>query len=161
MTYWLGVITLVIHLPELVVVLSACIHLSLVEFPLAHWDTLEHLFSTTHQPHRGFLSDTQLEHSLCKEHSSRGICITYKINKHKQKYKLWRLSLNIWFSPFKKFANLLILTAVIEVVNIYARSKCHWRVPTAWQMIYFKIVTYLKCHTIQLLKLKWERIVWN
>jgi len=80
MTYWLGVITLVIHLPVLVVVLSARIHLSLVEFPLAHWDTLEHLFSTTHQPHRGFLSDTQLEHSLCMEHSSSGTLITYKTN---------------------------------------------------------------------------------
>ncbi len=87
-----------IHLPELVVVLSARIHLSLVEFPLAHWDTLEHLFSTTHQPHRGFLSDTQLEHSLRKEHSSRGTRITYHIN-HKH---ITYTQGNCPMSPFKK-----------------------------------------------------------
>ena len=63
---------------ELSAVELARIHLSLVEFPSEHSDILEHLFSTTHRPHRGFLSDTQLAQSLFIEHFSRGILTTYK-----------------------------------------------------------------------------------
>jgi len=75
--------TFTIHLLDELVVELARIHLSLVEFPLAHCDTLEHLFSTRHQPHGGFLSDTQLEQFLCIKHSCRGTFTTYIIPSYK------------------------------------------------------------------------------
>ena len=49
----------------------------LVEFPSLHLDTLEHLSSTTHHPHRGLLLPTQLEQSMLEEHSSKGSLTTW------------------------------------------------------------------------------------
>ena len=77
--------TFIIHFLDELVVELARIHLSLIEFPLAHCDILQHLFSTTHQPQRGFLSDTQLEQLLCLEHSSRDNSTIYTYNRTSNK----------------------------------------------------------------------------
>ncbi len=74
---WLGVMVLKMHWVETSADGFLGIHLVLVvELPSLHRDCLEHLFSTTHHPHRGLSSIIHPEQSSLEEHSSIGILIT-------------------------------------------------------------------------------------
>ena len=54
---------------------AAGIHLEVFEY--WHWFLLEHLFSSTHQPHRGLTLPRQLEQSIQDEQLATGISKTF------------------------------------------------------------------------------------